>query len=270
MPSPHPLGDYLRARRELLHPDEVGLPVTSGVRRVPGLRRSEIALLAGISTEYYVKLEQGQERHPTEQVLNALARALQLDSTARSYLHGLAHLPERPVVSVPTSKVERTRWLIDSWPMTAAMILDARNDILATNALMTVLIPGYRVGRNSVEVLLLDPEVRELYVEWEGLTMRSVGLLRARIGPNPGDGRSKEIIAQLTHASSRFRELWNRHDITGMTEGTHPITHPTMGALTLHFAHLPLIGDEDYSIFLYYGEPGTPTERALADLVPGR
>jgi len=266
MPSPHPLGDYLRARRELLRPDDVGLPTGAGLRRVAGLRRSEVASLAGISTEYYVKLEQGQEFHPTDQVLDALSRALNLDATARSYLHSLAHLTARPTTPMSSPAIDRTRWLIDSWPMTAAMILDRHNDIVATNSLMSALIGGFRTGRNTLTALLLDPGVRSLYVEWDGLSMRSIALLRSRVGLDPDDQRAKELIAELTRDSPRFRELWHRHDIAGITQGTHPIVHPVAGALSLHFAHLPLVGIEDHAIFLYYAEPGSPSERALAQL----
>jgi transcriptional regulator with XRE-family HTH domain len=269
MPGSHPLGDYLRARRELLHPADVGLPEGHGPRRVAGLRRSEVALLAGISTEYYIKLEQGQEANPTDQVLDSLSSALMLDATAKSYLHSLARLVETPVYPVSAPVVERTRWLIDSWPTTAAMILDSHNDILATNALMRALIPGFSVGRNALGAQLLDPTMRELYVEWEGLSARSIGLFRSLSGPHP-DERSRQLIAQLTRDSPRFRALWERHDIIGMTEGTHPMRHPVVGALSLHYAHLPLTGSGGCSIFLYYAEPGTPSEESLADLARGR
>lgn len=231
-----------------------------------GLRRSEVALLAGISTEYYVKLEQGQEVHPTDQVLDALSRALTLDATARSYLHSLAHLTGRPATPMSSPAIQRTRWLIDSWPMTAAMILDRHNDIVATNPLMAVLFGGYRPGSNTLTALLLDPNVRDLYVEWDGLSTRSIALLRSRVGLDPDDARAKQLIAELTRDSERFRELWHRHDIAGITQGTHPINHPVAGALALHFAHLPLVGIEDHAIFMYYTEPGSASERALAAL----
>ncbi len=270
MPSPHPLGDYLRARRELVRPEDVGLPAGPGLRRVPGLRRSEVALLAAISTEYYVKLEQGQEANPTDQVLDALSRALKLDATAASYLHALARIPERQPAPVPPAAVARIRWLIDSWPMTAAMVLDRHNDILAANSLMSALIPGYRVGGNALSVLLLDPVMRDLYVEWEGLSRRSIGLLRSRTVLNPDQQRANELIAELTERSPRFRELWDRHDIEGLTEGTHAMNHPVAGALSLHYAHFPVVGTDELSIFLYYAEPDTADERALAGLVPGR
>jgi transcriptional regulator with XRE-family HTH domain len=270
MPSPHPLGDYLRARRELLRPADVALPEGAGIRRVPGLRRSEVAAIAGISTEYYVKLEQGQEAHPTDQVLDSLSRALRLDATANSYLHALARITPKPTSPISPPAVERARWLINSWPTTAAMILDRRFDIVATNPFMSTLIAGYQTGRNSVAVLLLDADVRALHVDWNGLSTRSIALLRSRAGLYPDDARTQELITQLMRESDRFRELWHRYDIEGMTEGTHSLIHPVVGALSLHYAHLPLVGADDHSIFLYFAEPGTPTERALAALMPGR
>jgi transcriptional regulator with XRE-family HTH domain len=266
MPAPRPLGDYLRARRELLHPVDVGLQPGAGLRRVPGLRRSEVAALAGISTEYYIKLEQGQETRPTDQVLDALSRALKLDATARSYLHAVARLVGRPADPGPPPAVERTRWLIDSWPMTAAMILTRNSDIVAVNPLMAALIDGYGVGRNALVALLLDDGMRELYVDWEGLSMRSIALFRSRTGLDPDNPRVQELVDEMTRGSARFRELWHRHDIGGMTEGTHPMRHPTAGPLSLQYAHLPLVGTDDHSLFLYYAEPGTATESALADL----
>lgn len=270
MPSSHPLGDYLRARRELVIPEDVGLPDGPGLRRVPGLRRSEVAVLSGISTEYYIKLEQGQETNPTDQVLDSLSRALKLDATATSYLHSLVRHAERRSPPVSSPAIEHTRWLIDSWPMTAAMILSRHNDIIATNRLMSALIPGFRPGRNALVAQLLDPELRELYIEWEGLSSRSIALMRSQVALDPSRVRGQQLIAQLTRDSERFRELWHRHDIGGMTEGTHPMNHPVAGELSLHYAHYPLMGTDGHSIFLYYAEPGTTSERALAALAAGR
>ena len=172
-------------------------------------------------------------------MLDALSRALQLDATANSYLHALARLVSRPVQPITTPVVDRTRWLIDSWPMTAAMILDRHNDIVVSNSLMATLVNGYREGRNALAVLLLDPAVRELYVDWDGLSRRSIGLLRSRVGLDPDHARTQELIAELTQHSERFRELWHRHDIEGMTEGTHPMNHPVAGSLSLHYAQFP-------------------------------
>ncbi len=269
MPKPHPLGAYLRARRELLRPTDVGLAEGTGVRRVPGLRRSEVAALAGISTEYYVKLEQGQEANPTNQVLEALARALKLDATATSYLNSLVHPVAAAVHPMSSSTVERTQWLIDSWPMTAAIVLNRYNDIVAVNPLMSKLVPSYRPGANALGCLLLDPYLRALHLDWEGLSMRSIALMRSMVALDPSPARAQQLIAQLTRDSERFRELWHRHDIVGMTEGTHPMNHPVIGELALHYGHYPLAGTDGHSIFLYYAEPGTPSESALARLAEG-
>lgn len=270
MPSSHPLGAYLRARRELLSPDDVGLPSSQGLRRVLGLRRSEVADLAQISTEYYIKLEQGQEAHPTVQVLDALSRALKLDATARSYLHSLVHPADRRSRPASLPAVAHARWLIDAWPMTAAIIMDRHFDIIASNSLMAVLIPNYKPGANALVSLLLEPAMRELYIEREGLSTRSIGLMRSQVARDPSRVRTQQLIAQLTRESDRFREVWHRHDITGMTEGTHPMNHPTVGSLSLHYAHFPLVGSDDHSIFVYYAEPGTDSERSLALLAAGR
>jgi hypothetical protein len=135
---------------------------------------------------------------------------------------------------------------------------------------MSALVPAYRVGGNSLAILLTDPGMRELYVEWEGLSSRSIGLLRAQAGLHPDHERAKELVAELSQHSERFRTLWNRHDTTGMTEGTHPMQHAVAGALSLHYAHFPLVGTDHHSIFLYYAEPGTASERGLALLAAGR
>jgi transcriptional regulator with XRE-family HTH domain len=271
MTASRPLGDYLRARRELLHPDDVGLTTSDGRRRVVGLRRSEVAQLAGISSEYYIKLEQGRESHPTAQVLDALSRALQLDATARGYLHSLARLPSQDSRSPEMPEAHehmRTRWLIDSWPTTAAIIHDPYCTIVAVNPVMRRLIPAYQEGSNTLESLLLDPSIRALHGDgWEGLTSRSVALLRMTAGLQPGDAKLQDLVNRLTRDSDRFRELWQRNDVLLVTEGVHHVTHSTLGPLSLQFARLPLAGSQDYSIFLYYPEPGTRTAEAFAELV---
>lgn len=270
MPTPHPLGPYLRARRELLRPDEVGLPDGPGVRRVTGLRRSEVAARAGISTEYYIKLEQGHEANPTDQVLDALSRALKLDATAHSYLHSLARPISRPMAPQAHAALLRASWLINSWPMTAAMILNRHDDIVATNPLMSALIPAYQPGANALVALLLEPSMRELYLDWDGLTDRSIALLRSRMALDPDRARGQQLVTQLTSESERFRQLWNRHDIIELGEGSHPISHPQAGTLDLLYSHMSLPRTDDHTLFVYFAEPGSATERTLAEFVAGR
>lgn len=260
-----PLGDYLRARRELIQPEDAGLSAT-GRRRVAGLRRSEVAQLAGISSEYYVKLEQGRETRPTEQVLDALSRALQLDATARGYLHSLARLPTDPADAVEFPYT-RTRWLIDSWPGTAAIIHDPYCDILAVNTAMQKLVPAYVEGTNTIVTLLTYPWLREFHGDgWEGLCARSVALLRMTAGLRPEDPRLQDLVARLSRESEQFRGLWDRNDVWLAPEGVHQVTHPTWGPLALQFARLPLAGGTQHSIFAYYAEPGTRTAEVFERL----
>jgi transcriptional regulator with XRE-family HTH domain len=260
------LGDYLRARRELLRPEDVGVGVKDEQRRVAGLRRDEVAILAGISTEYYLRLEQGRESHPSDQVLDALARALLLDEVATAYLHALAGRPSPQPAEGLDVVPKGVQWLIDSWPLTAAVVHNRRIDVLATNALARAVSPTFRVGVNSLLSLLTDPDERTLHEDWDGLSARSVALLRSMSGQRTADPQLRALVAELSVHSSRFRELWDRNDVVQVSGGTHVLLHPEVGRLVLHFARLPLTGTDGQTIFLYHAEPGTPTADALATL----
>ncbi len=264
------LGDYLRARRALVNPADVGFPVGEERRRVAGLRREEVAILAGISTEYYLRLEQGREVHPSNQVLDALARALLLDEVAGAYLHDLARRRPSPAPTDGADVVpERVQWLIDSWPLTAAVVHNRYIDVLATNSLARALSPTFRVGVNNLVSLLTDPNDRALHEGWESLTARSVALLRSLFSHRDDDPGLRAQVAELSARSDRFRELWKRNDVVQVSDGIHVLRHPQVGRLTLHFARLPLIGTDGHSIFLYQAEPGTPTADAITILAAG-
>ena len=267
-PQSH-LGSYLRARRALVRPENVGFRVGGEQRRVAGLRRDEVAILAGISTEYYLRLEQGRESHPSDQVLDALARALLLDEVAAAYLHELAGRPSpEPTVSLDVVP-EGVQWLIDSWSLTAAVVHNRHLDVLATNALARAISPTFRVGMNSLHSLLTDPDDRVLHEDWDGLSARSIALLRLMSGQRSADPRLRTLVAELSLHSSRFREVWDRNDVVQASGGTHVLQHPKVGRLTLRFARLPLTGTDGQTIFLYHAEPGTPTADALASLARG-
>ncbi|TFC01029.1 XRE family transcriptional regulator [Cryobacterium adonitolivorans] len=260
------LGAYLRARRELVLPEDAGLPPSVKRRRVPGLRREEVAGRAGISTEYYLRLEQGREAQPSKQVLDSLARALLLDDVAAAYLHGLAR-PSAAGIAEPRDAVdESVQWLIDSWPMTAAVVHNRYIDVLATNALARALSPNYRVGVNNLLSLLVDPADREFHDGWEALSARSVALLRSMFGQRGDDERLRKLVEGLTVRSERFRELWGRNDVIEVSNGVHVVRHPLVGPLTLHFTRLPLIGTDGHTIFLYHAKPNTLTAERLAVL----
>jgi hypothetical protein len=277
MPGENPIGEYLQARRQLVRPDDVSLPGPDGRRRVPGLRRGEVALLAGVSTDYYIRLEQGRDQHPSGQVLNALARALQLDGDAAAYLHRLASPPpprrrrnQRPE-KVPPGILQ----LIESWTHTPALVENRYTDVLAANSLAMALCPFFVVGTNLVRAAFLDPRVHDLYhqaatactysawPDWEGITEGAVAHLRAKVGPDVDDPRLNELVGELSVRSERFRRLWARHDARRKRTGTLPIDHPQIGPIELSYQKLPIPDTYDQTLVLYHAESGSPSAQAL-------
>jgi transcriptional regulator with XRE-family HTH domain len=270
MTAAGPLGDYLRARRERLQPQDVGLVLDSGTRRVPGLRREEVAILAGVSTDYYLRLEQGRDTRPSTQVLDALARALRLDAVATEYLHALVRPAEHTGPVAQGDVVgDATRWLIDSWPLTAAVVHSRYVDVLASNSLARRLNPSFRVGVNSVLSLFTDPSERLFHADWEALAARSVALLRITAEARAGDARLDALVAAGSASSPMFRELWDRQDVRRVGEGVHVLRHPLVGELRLSYLRLPLLDTDGQSLFLYFAEPGTPSAVAMARLAGG-
>lgn len=201
------LGEYLRARREQVTPEEVGL-IPGARRRVAGLRRDEVALLAGISSEYLQRLEQGRDKHPSDDVLGAIARALRMDQAATAYLHQLAHRssrqPEHPgIEDVPTA----VRGLVDQLPM-PALVVNRYQDVLVANAIAGALSPGFAVGENLSRWRFLDPRAMDVYPDWDEATALTVGGLRELSATDPDDPRLLDIITELSSHSERFRRLW--------------------------------------------------------------
>lgn len=226
------LGHYLRSRRALVTAAEAGLPVT-GPRRVPGLRREEVAVLAGVSADYYGRLEQGRERHPSAQVLDALAGALRLDRAGRQHLYhltGTAVRPE-PEVGAPTVDPSRQR-LVDSWHQ-PARVYNRALDLLAHNAMARALFgPGEAPG-NLVERLFLDPVCRDFFVDWDTVAAGTVGSLRLHHGAAPHDVRLQEVLADMLARSADFRALWRRHDVRETCPGRKNVRHPEVGEIAL-------------------------------------
>jgi transcriptional regulator with XRE-family HTH domain len=264
MPSSTALGQYLRARRELVHPEDVNVP-TVGRRRVPGLRREELAMLAGISSDYYLRLEQGRDRHPSAQVIDALARALRLDEEATAHLHSLSkpssarQSPTEPE-QAPASIVQ----LIASWPNTPALVLGRHLDVLAANGLASALSPVFTPGVNLVRAVFLDPELRNFVYDWEEVAYSAVARLRALVGPDVDDPRLVELVGELSVRSDEFRRLWARHDIQFSAPRTHNFNHPLVGPLELKPERLAIIGTEGQVLIVHHAEPGSPSERALS------
>ena len=266
MPPTTALGQYLRARRELVRPEDVGL-TKLGRRRVPGLRREELAMLAGISADYYLRLEQGRDNHPSSQVIDALARALQLDQDATAHLHSLsrpAATRRRPEERerAPES-IER---LIASLPNIPAFVHGRLMDTLAANALASALSPIFSPGVNLVRAVFLDADVRKLWRDWPALAESVVARLRVLVGPDVDDPRVCELVADLSARSDEFRRLWGRHDIQVPASRRTIFDHPLVGTLELQPERLAILGTEGQLLIICHAEPGSQSERALARL----
>jgi transcriptional regulator with XRE-family HTH domain len=267
MPRENPIGEYLRARRELVRPEEVGIPDFGGRRRVHGLRREEVAMLAGVSSDYYVRLEQGRDQHPSQQVLDALARALQLDDDASAHLHRLATPPTRRRRKTPRpEKVPAgILQLIESWSQTPAYVHGRYMDVLAANPLATALAPYYAKGENLVRATFLDPRVHDMYGDWEHRSANTVASLRALVGPEGGDDpRLTELVGELSVRSERFRQLWARHDVRPKRSGKTQIDHPLVGPLELSYEKLPIPDTDRQTLSIFHAAPGSAAAQALA------
>jgi transcriptional regulator with XRE-family HTH domain len=267
MSDGNPLGEYLRARRELVTPDDVGLPAT-GTRRVPGLRREEVALLAGVSADYYLRLEQGRERHPSPQVLQSLAQVLRLDAAATGYLLGLVgarvvrHRRRPARERVP----EGVRKLLGTLPL-PAFVEGRYFDVLAANDLARALSPRFAVGENRLEAVFLDPDERALYPDWEDATARLVAGFRDSVGSDTDDPRFVAVVGRLSLASERFRRLWARHDVEAREGRPMVLDHPLVGELRLNREKLGIDGGSGGLLLtLYHPDAGSDSADKLAIL----
>ncbi|MGV9384162.1 helix-turn-helix domain-containing protein [Nonomuraea sp. NPDC003707] len=258
------LGDYVRARRELITPEQVGIPV-SGVRRVPGLRREEVAMLAGISADYYLRLEQGRDRNPSAQVLEALARVLRLDDDATAYLLRLgAGQPRRRrrrprKETVPPGVAQ----LVAMLPL-PAYVEGRYFDVLAANALATALSPRLVAGANRLRDLFLDPAEQALYPDWENAAAGMVAGFRESVGTDTDDPRCIELVGELSLASPRFSRLWARHDVEACEGAPKHIDHPQVGGLRLNRERLGVSGAPGQTLVVYHPDPGTDDADKLA------
>jgi transcriptional regulator with XRE-family HTH domain len=258
------LGEYLRARRELVQPGSVGLPV-NGIRRVAGLRREEVAMLAGISADYYLRLEQGRDHNPSVQVLEALARVLQLDQPATDYLLGLG---------APQPVQRRRRARREFVPIGIRQLLDVVGlpafvegryfDVLAANDLAYALSPNLQVGKNRLHAVFLDPGEQALYPDWDQATAGLVAGFRKSVGSDVDDPRFVQLVGELSLASEAFRRLWARHDVHSFEGAPVRFDHPQVGELTLSREKLAVGGAEGQLLAIYHAEAGTSSAEKLA------
>jgi transcriptional regulator with XRE-family HTH domain len=255
------LGDYLRARREQVRPEDVGL-IPGARRRVPGLRRQELAMLAGISSDYYLRLEQGRDKNPSAQILDALARALQLDIKGTEYLYQLASPSgSRRKQSDLETAADGLDELIDQFPM-PAIVANRYQDVLAANPIACALAPGFAPGQNFLRWRLVDPTAREFFVDWDEATDVAVSGLREVAGSASDDARMRALIDELSAASPRFRELWARADV-GYRAGITHMRHPEVGDLFLYRNRLSVPHSGGQHLIIFRAEPGSPSAKAL-------
>ena len=258
------LGEFLRARRALVQPADHGIP--PGTRRTPGLRRDEVALLSGISTDYYVRLEQGRERHPSAQVLAALSETLLLGDEATAYLQSL--------VLSGTSRLGRRRRrvehaspdliaLLDAWSHTPALVYGQYMDLLAANALGAALFSWLDGETNLLRAIFLKPSARTFYRDWDRISEGCIAALRAA-NTDPDDPNLVELVGELVLKSAEFARLWARHDVRAKTSDTKHLVHPVVGELTLGFQNLTVAGAPGQHLVVYHAPPGTPAERGLS------
>jgi transcriptional regulator with XRE-family HTH domain len=245
-------------------PSDVGLSDV-GRRRVPGLRREELAMLAGISVDYYVRLEQGRDEHPSEQVLDALARTLGLDEAATAHLHELARptARRRRAARRPEHVGGRMQQLLDAWTDVPAYVLGRRLDVLAHNALAAALHPAFTTGSNLLRSLFLDPAVLDFFRDWERCAQITVGVLRSSVGPDIDDPELNELIGEVSLKSEPFRRLWARHGIYQKTAGTKRFDHPIVGELELEYHSFTVNAAPGQLLIVHQAAPGSRSERAL-------
>ncbi|MFJ8010578.1 helix-turn-helix transcriptional regulator [Streptomyces fagopyri] len=266
------LSDFLRSRRARVTPEEVG--VTPGAsRRVPGLRREEVALLAGLSADYYIRLERGRVANASEVVLGAVARALRLDDVERAYLFALARPQSVARVSrpaVPWRVRPGVYALLEVLRDTPAMILDGRLDVLAVNRMACAMYVDFDAvpvrERNLARFIFLDPAARELFIDWDMAARMVVTGLHLYAGRHPNDPRLAELIEQLSAVDEDFRRWWAAQDVEEYSHGTRHYRHPLLGEVTLDYESLVFPGDPDQWLFVSTARPGSPSFEALRTL----
>nr|WP_307827743.1 helix-turn-helix transcriptional regulator [Planomonospora sp. ID82291] len=268
------LGDFLKSRRARLRPEDLGLKAYGTRRRVSGLRREELAMLAGVSVTHYTRLEQGRSAGASDAVLDALARALRLTGDETAHLKRLARpsASVRPAPPRPEHASRSARRLLDAMTEAPALVLDRRNDILAWNRLGHALLaghldsaaPGDPAARpNLVRLLFLDGHFRELYPDWPQEATLAVAALRLAAGRHPDDRRLAELVGRLVIQSEEFAARWARHPVRTCTSGVKRFHHPVVGPMELYFENLLIPGDSGQRIIAYSAESGSPSEAAL-------
>jgi transcriptional regulator with XRE-family HTH domain len=261
------LGEFLKARRAELNPRAVGLPESGAVRRVPGLRREEVAQLASISTDYYTRLEQGRIQ-ASASVLGVLVRVLHLDDDQRDYLYGLAGKKMTRLRRRAAQKIHpQLQRLLDDLSVTPAIVMGRRMDILAWNPLAAALITDFaqvpEKKRNYIRLVFTDPAMRALYADWEFIAHTCVAQLRMEAARYPEDSRLSALVGELSVLDPHFRQWWAAHHVASKGICTKTLRHPVAGELTLDWDTLVCATDPDQQLIIWTAEPGTPSHEGL-------
>ncbi|WP_225726893.1 MULTISPECIES: helix-turn-helix transcriptional regulator [unclassified Nocardia] len=265
------LGEFLQSRRARITPQQAGLPPSAGRRRTAGLRREEVAILAGISIEYYRRLEQGKQRHPGPAVLAAIADVLELNEDERRHLTALVE-NDRPNESpVPVQPVRAdVRRMLDVVQPYPACLLGRRSDLLGANIAGLRLFPGIEEWpvefRNTARYTFMHPKARAAYGNWDDVAAGVVAHLRAVAGAHPGAADIAELIDELSGRSPEFTALWQRHDVRNRTNGQKIYRHPDVGEMTLTYEAYEVGRSDGQRLIVYQAEPGTPDHEAMLRL----
>jgi transcriptional regulator with XRE-family HTH domain len=272
MAAPNELGDFLRSRRASLRPKDVGLPGSTGLRRAPGLRREELAAVAGLSIDYYIRLEQGKETNPSAPILGGLARALRLDDEERSYLYALANYAAGRSASAYRQAGREVRpgvrQLLQTVRPCPAYLLTRTSDVLAANPEAFCLWHGLadmpEARRNTIRYTFCHPAARDLFADWEASAVSTAAHLRSLVATAPDDPDVAALVDSLLADSPDFGEYWSRHEVRKRRGTAKRFIHPALGDFTLTFEVLRL--DDGQRMSVYQAEPGSPGEKALAEL----
>ena len=264
------LREFLTSRRARLTPDRAGLPTYGGNRRVPGLRREEVALLAGVSVDYYTRLERGNAAGASESVLDAIARALRLDDVERAHLFDLARAGRQSTSRRrPQQRIRpAVQQMLDAMSSVPAFVRTGRLDILATNRLGRALYSQHfdnpAQQANTARFVFLDPRAQAFYVEWTRVANDVVAVLRAEAGRDPYDRDLSDLVGELSTQSEVFRTFWAVHDVRRHDTGVKRMHHPLVGEMSLGFEAMELIADGGLTMWIYTAEPGSKSEEALS------
>ncbi|MET8635297.1 helix-turn-helix transcriptional regulator [Streptomyces sp. NPDC004680] len=263
------LSEFLRTRRARLKPEDVGLPDFGRHRRVPGLRREELAQLAGVSVAYYTRLEQGNGRNVSAEVLDAIARALRLSDAEHAHLTHLAKPKAHKKKPSARSQQVRSslRQLLDTFDAVPAYIVGRRAEVLAWNRMAAAVFGDWsrlpQQERNWARMVFLQPEYHDLFVDWEQKAIDIVCQLRYEAGCYPDDPRLSALVGELSVKSAEFRRLWATHDVKEKSHGLKQLRHPLVGDLDLQFESFRPPSDGELSMVTYHAEPGSASAEAL-------